>query len=60
MVLITPRIETDDSSPHGGVLKISFPEDSGCESFAVPLYPVEEKWERFEAVFPLPNSEMTN
>ncbi|KAJ3809336.1 hypothetical protein F5876DRAFT_44078 [Lentinula aff. lateritia] len=50
MVLITPRIETDDRSPHGGVLKISFPEDSGCESFAVPLYPVEEKWERLNNI----------
>ncbi|KAF8832747.1 hypothetical protein HHX47_DHR1001458 [Lentinula edodes] len=50
MVLITPRIETDDRSPHGGVLKISFPENSGCESFAVPLYPVEERWERLSNI----------
>ncbi|KIK62238.1 hypothetical protein GYMLUDRAFT_42185 [Collybiopsis luxurians FD-317 M1] len=48
MVLITPRIHEDSSSTHGGVLTISFPEDSGCASFSVPLFPVgfEDKWER--------------
>ncbi|KAJ3575248.1 hypothetical protein NP233_g1216 [Leucocoprinus birnbaumii] len=42
MVLITPRIQVDESSPDGGLLVVSFPEDSGCESFSVPLRPSEE------------------
>ncbi|KAI0652725.1 MOSC N-terminal beta barrel domain-containing protein [Trametes meyenii] len=42
MVLITPRVEADATSPHGGKLVISFPEDSDCETFSVPLYPTEE------------------
>jgi len=50
MVLITPRIEVDENSPHGGVLSVSFPEDSGCESFSVPLRPVEEKWQRLSDI----------
>ncbi|KAJ3786693.1 hypothetical protein GGU10DRAFT_427236 [Lentinula aff. detonsa] len=50
MVMIIPRIKTDERSPHGGVLLISFPEDSGCESFSVPLYPVEEQWERLSDI----------
>ncbi|KAJ3769081.1 hypothetical protein FB446DRAFT_813458 [Lentinula raphanica] len=51
MVMITPRIEIDERSPHGGVLSISFPEDSGSyESFSVPLYPIEEQWERLSDI----------
>ncbi|TFK80892.1 hypothetical protein K466DRAFT_503094 [Polyporus arcularius HHB13444] len=42
MVLITPRIEVDDASPYGGRLVVSFPEDSDCESFSVPLYPTQD------------------
>ncbi|KAI0640288.1 MOSC N-terminal beta barrel domain-containing protein [Trametes polyzona] len=42
MVLITPRVEVDSASAHGGRLVISFPEDSGCETFSVPLYPASE------------------
>ncbi|KAI9067205.1 hypothetical protein FKP32DRAFT_1588842 [Trametes sanguinea] len=42
MVLISPRIEVDPSSPYGGRLVVSFPEDSGCETFAVPLSPTQE------------------
>lgn len=42
MVLITPRIELDSESPHTGVLDISFPEESECESFKIPLKPTEE------------------
>lgn len=48
MVLITPRIRADASALHEGTLEISFPEDSGCETFAVPLHPDEdllEKWQ---------------
>lgn len=43
MVLIHPRIIRDPSSPNGGHLEVSFPEDSGCETFSVPLDPgIEE------------------
>ncbi|KAF8167503.1 MOSC N-terminal beta barrel domain-containing protein [Crassisporium funariophilum] len=35
MILITPRIGTD------GTLNVTFPEDSGCEPFSVPLHPTE-------------------
>ncbi|KAI8980592.1 hypothetical protein BD414DRAFT_101261 [Trametes punicea] len=41
MVLITPRVEVDPTSPHGGRLVVSFPEDSKCETFSVPLYPTQ-------------------
>ncbi|KAK0199089.1 MOSC N-terminal beta barrel domain-containing protein [Armillaria mellea] len=53
MVLITPQIETDDNSPYGGVLRVSFPEDSSCNSFDVPLHPSEEMlntWQSFDVV----------
>ncbi|KAI0352239.1 hypothetical protein OH77DRAFT_1486006 [Trametes cingulata] len=42
MVLITPRVEIDTTSPYGGRLVISFPEDSGCETFAIPLNPTAD------------------
>ncbi|PIL31071.1 hypothetical protein GSI_05767 [Ganoderma sinense ZZ0214-1] len=42
MVLITPRIEPDSASPYGGRLVVSFPEDSGCETFSVPLNPTPD------------------
>ncbi|KAF5356153.1 hypothetical protein D9756_003693 [Leucocoprinus leucothites] len=42
MVLISPRIQADESSPDGGLLAVELPEDSGCESFSVPLRPSEE------------------
>ncbi|KAK2461527.1 hypothetical protein APHAL10511_005990 [Amanita phalloides] len=42
MVLITPLIERDESSPYGGVLTISFPSDSSCEPFSVPLNPTTD------------------
>lgn len=41
MILIMPRIDLD-LLPHGGRLVVSFPEDSGCETFSVPLNPDEE------------------
>ena len=49
MVLITPRIIPESSSQDGGQLEVSFPEESGCEPFSVPLYPTEEtllSWQR--------------
>jgi len=42
MILIMPRIDVDPTSPHGGRLVISFPEESGCETFSVPLHPNPE------------------
>ncbi|KIY73375.1 hypothetical protein CYLTODRAFT_417060 [Cylindrobasidium torrendii FP15055 ss-10] len=51
MVLITPEVVVDEALPYGGVLRISFPEDSGCETFEVPLRPTTEqldRWEPFE------------
>ena len=48
MVLISPRIERDETSPHGGKLVVSFPLESGCDTFEVPLNPTPElvsKWE---------------
>jgi len=47
MILITPQIERDDPSPYGGVLTLTFPSDSGCEPFSIPLAPTDEmlgKW----------------
>jgi len=48
MILIAPRIELDPSLPYSGRLKVSFPEDSGCESFSVPLNPDEELLKTWE------------
>ncbi|KAG2070933.1 hypothetical protein BDR04DRAFT_1099163 [Suillus decipiens] len=42
MVLINPRIIPDASCPEGGRLEISFPKESGCEAFSVPLNPTKE------------------
>ncbi|KAF5374882.1 hypothetical protein D9758_000495 [Tetrapyrgos nigripes] len=42
MVLITPKVEVDEDSPYGGVLRISFPQDSGCDEFVIPLRPTED------------------
>lgn len=42
MVLITPHIEPDADAPHGGRLIVSFPQDSKCETFSVPLDPSPE------------------
>jgi len=50
MILIVPRIEVDPSSPHGGRLQISFPEESGCETFFVPLNPDWELLKNWEVL----------
>jgi len=42
LVLIAPRIEIDESSPDGGLLVVTFPEDSGCATFQIPLRPSEK------------------
>jgi hypothetical protein len=42
MILINPRIIPDSSCSEGGRLEVSFPTESGCEAFSVPLNPSEE------------------
>ncbi|KAJ8455924.1 hypothetical protein ONZ51_g12296 [Trametes cubensis] len=42
MVLITPKVEVDVASPYGGRLTVSFPADSDCETFSVPLNPTDD------------------
>lgn len=47
MVLISPTIEADEKAAFGGTLNVSFPPDSGCEAFSIPLRPTQEvldKW----------------
>ena len=49
MILIHPEVAKDASDAEGGEMKVSFPEDSGCETFTIPLVPSEERlnaWER--------------
>jgi len=51
MVLITPSIEPD------GTLKISFPKDSGCKDFSIPLKPSEDilsSWTNFPKIIMWP------
>ncbi|KAI0829079.1 hypothetical protein BC628DRAFT_1362296 [Trametes gibbosa] len=45
MVLITPRVDADPAALYGGKLVISFPEDSECETFSVPLHPTADMLE---------------
>ncbi|KAF9261671.1 hypothetical protein L218DRAFT_930541 [Marasmius fiardii PR-910] len=50
MVLITPKIVSDDMSPYGGILNVSFPEGSGSESFSIPLKPTDELVKQWELI----------
>ncbi|KAJ7024408.1 MOSC N-terminal beta barrel domain-containing protein [Mycena alexandri] len=53
MVLITPEIVLDPTSPHSGVLSVSFPKESGCEPFSLPLAPTQailDGWKRIEKI----------
>jgi len=50
LVLITPRIEFDETSPEPGQLLVTFPPDSGCETFSVPLQPAEETLKSWELI----------
>lgn len=50
MVLISPQIEYDETSPYGGKLVVSFPPESECPVFEVPLNPtpdVVSQWELY-------------
>ncbi|KAF9532098.1 MOSC N-terminal beta barrel domain-containing protein [Crepidotus variabilis] len=44
MVLILPTVKSD------GTLRVSFPNDSGCEPFSVPLNPDEEVMRTWESI----------
>jgi hypothetical protein len=50
IVLIHPRITVDPSAPEGGLLAITFPEDSGCEAFSLPLNPSQDTFQKWESV----------
>ncbi|KAJ7459038.1 hypothetical protein B0H11DRAFT_2060107 [Mycena galericulata] len=48
-----PKASVDQASAHSGILSVSFPEGSGCETFSLPLRPNQTilgKWERIEKV----------
>lgn len=47
MVLIHPRI-IPASSSEAGRLEVSFPKESGCETFSVPLNPTKEELQDWE------------
>ena len=42
MVLILPRIDLDGEDQSQGRIHVSFPADSGCEPFTIPLDPPDE------------------
>lgn len=50
MVLITTRIVENSIDRCGGQLEITFPKESGCEAFSVPLKPNPETLERWSTV----------
>ncbi|KAF9644632.1 hypothetical protein BDM02DRAFT_888505 [Thelephora ganbajun] len=50
MVLISPRIEYDETSPYGGKLVVSFPPESECHSFEVALSPTPDVVSQWELV----------
>ncbi|KAG8901856.1 hypothetical protein FRB99_005033 [Tulasnella sp. 403] len=50
MLLINPQVHVDENNPYGGWLEVSFPEDSGCEAFRVPLNPSQQLLESWPLV----------
>ncbi|KAH0837899.1 hypothetical protein J3R83DRAFT_6129 [Lanmaoa asiatica] len=50
MVLIHPRIVTDPGATEGGRLEVTFPEDSGCETFFLPLNPSEDTFRKWKSI----------
>ncbi|KAG1742716.1 uncharacterized protein EDB91DRAFT_294104 [Suillus paluster] len=53
MVLIIPRIIPESPSQEGGWLEVSFPKESGCEPFSVPLNPTEatvQNWQNLDNI----------
>jgi len=50
MVLITPQIQFDEASPERGQLLVTFPQDSGCGTFSVPLEPAEETLKTWQLI----------
>lgn len=50
MVLINPQVILDLSEQPEGRVEISFPEETRCQAFAIPLKPSQEtleRWSRF-------------
>uniref|UniRef100_A0A0W0G8A3 MOSC domain-containing protein n=1 Tax=Moniliophthora roreri TaxID=221103 RepID=A0A0W0G8A3_MONRR len=50
MVLITPTIQQDENSTYGGLLHVTFPEDSNCRPFSIPLRPDEAVLKTWESL----------
>jgi len=50
MVLIHPRVIADPSASEGGRLEVTFPEDSGCETFSLPLNPSQDTLGKWKSV----------
>lgn len=50
MLLIDPKIYVDESDPYGGRIVISFPADSDCEAFSIPLRPTQDLLETWPIV----------
>ena len=48
MVLVSPRIEHDEKSLNGGKLVVSFPPDSECQTFEIPLSPTPDVLSQWE------------
>ncbi|KAG8875367.1 hypothetical protein FRB97_005179 [Tulasnella sp. 331] len=42
MLLIHPQIRYDSTDLYGGTIDISFPQDSDCQAFSIPLNPDDE------------------
>ncbi|KAI0068321.1 hypothetical protein BV25DRAFT_1867320 [Artomyces pyxidatus] len=60
MVLIRPKVVQDPTDPDGGRLEISFPSDSDCETFSVPLRPTPSTLQQWTLVEDCSVHSMTN
>lgn len=56
MVLISPRIEHDETSPYDGKLVVSFPPEFECPVFEVPLNPTPDVVSQWELYVNFPNA----
>jgi hypothetical protein len=50
LVLITPQIQVDETSPERGRLLVTFPQASGCATFSIPLQPSEDTLKSWELI----------
>lgn len=48
MILISPQIEKDDSSPFKGTLRVTVPNDTSLQTFSIPLEPTQEILETWQ------------